>query len=192
MLYNISHLLAGIHYKYYFCKMRKLLFFSALFACFFVYAASMKSHSASQDGRQSAPFSTLINDRCYIRYDFGLSKINSVVVARNDAAYDVYISDDNMQHMSVRTVEATPVLNWAFETMTSELKNAVYNVSDSYIPMYSRLTYVSPDTAIVAVSSYMTVSGDDGLTEKLNNLEKTLVRIWTEYIMEHSQHFDKL
>ena len=184
MLYNISHLLAGIHYEYYFCKMRKLLFISALLACFFVYAASMNSHSASHEGWQSAPFGSLIDDRCYIRYDFGLSKINSVVVARNDTTYDVYISDDNMQHMSVRTVEATPVLNWAFETMPTELKDAAYNVYDSYIPMYSRLTYVSPDTSIVAVSSYMTVSGDDGLTEKLNNLEKSLVRIWTEYIME--------
>lgn len=79
------------------------------------------------------------NDKEYISYEFGFSKIISVYIVKNDTHCDVYISDGDKVNFST-TCETSPILNWAFEKAPIELSSARFVMNNTYEPFYRKLT----------------------------------------------------
>lgn len=126
------------------------------------------------------------NDSCNIRaicYEFGLSKIYTILIKEKDETQcDVYISDNTGQ-IFLTTCINTPILQWAFDEMSDEMINTKYVVDNEYKPFYYQLSLKKNGDKVVVSSSTMQIIDEDKLTKKIDELKSFIIKIWyAEYI----------
>lgn len=119
------------------------------------------------------------NDKEYISYEFGFSKIISVYIVKNDTHCDVYISDGNKVNFST-TCETSPILNWAFEKAPIELSSARFVMNNTYEPFYRKLTVMVNDAPIIIDSSSMRIIVNEAVAEKIDELKRFIVSLWID------------
>ncbi len=201
MLYNISHLLAGIHYEYYFCKMRKLLFISALLACFFVYAASMNSESYSDDYTPMASLRRTLPDSIYSQlenrpllfYSCGHYGYAWSIITQTDSSFRafsgrVYYNGDNQlteptdstRFDSVAMFSANEaLLKWGFDTLPSAGLKMKSLPRVPYVTIYQNLWVMdSCGGRVFASDNAATFSGADSVEFNSRFRKLSLIMHW--------------
>lgn len=119
------------------------------------------------------------NNKEYIRYEFGFSKINSVYIVKNDTLLDVYISDGNKVNFST-TCENSPILNWAFEKVPNESASIQFVINKEYEPLYYKLTIMVNGTPIIIDSSSTQIIGDEAIVDKIDELKRFILSLWID------------
>lgn len=127
------------------------------------------------------------NNKGYISYEFGFSKINSVYIVKNDTHLDVYISDGNKLNFST-TCEISPILNWAFEKAPNESSSVQFIMNKEYEPLYYKLTIMVNGTPIIIDSSSMRIIGNEVVVEKIDELKRFILSLWIDSL--ESQNSD--
>ena len=127
------------------------------------------------------------NNKEYISYEFGFSKINSVYIVKNDTYFDVYISDGDKLNISTKC-ESSPILNWAFEKAPNESSPVRFVMNKEYEPLYYKLTIMANGTPIIIDSSSMRIIGNEAVVEKIDELKRFILSLWIDSL--ESQNSD--
>lgn len=128
------------------------------------------------------------NEECII-YEFGFSKIISVYIVKNDAHFDVYISDGNKVNLYT-SCEMSPILNWAFEKAPNEIAAIQIVENKDYKPLYYKLTVMVESDPIVIDTSAMRIIGNEAFVEKVDELKRFIISLWMNYL--DAQNDDKI
>lgn len=123
--------------------------------------------------------SDIRNNKEYIIYEFGFSKISSVYIIKNETHFDVYISDGNRVNFST-TDEIPPILNWAFDKAPNELASARFNKNYKFEPLYYKLAVVVNDTAFIIDSSNLRIIGNESFEKKIDELKSFILGLWID------------
>lgn len=132
-----------------------------------------------RDSEKIGDFYEVYNDEEYITYEFGLTKLNSVYLVKDDAHIDVYISDGNNIIFST-TCKMSPILDWAFENASKELATAQYVTNNEYKPMYYKLTVMVDRVQTIIESSSMQIAGMPSVVDKINELKSFIIGLWAD------------
>lgn len=128
-----------------------------------------------------------INDadstRKYICYEIVGAKKYNVFIAEGDSVCDVFITDNRDRCVST-TCKKTPVLRWAFEEMSVELKNAEYTTNDDYQLFYYQLLLLEDGRQTFVESTRKSIVGENVLAKRLSELEQFLVRCWASEFVD--------
>lgn len=122
-----------------------------------------------------------------IRYDFGISELNTVIVAKKDSVCDVLISDRNDQRTVRLNMISTSLLDWAFNDMIHEIKDVKYHTSKDYLPYFYQITFMDRGDVTLVTSSYRYVIGDEELSTKLDGIKKFLVGLWIDTLCKNKE-----
>lgn len=128
-----------------------------------------------------------VNNKEYISYEFGFSKINSVYIVKNDTHLDVYVSEGNKVNFSTMC-EISPILIWAFEKAPKESSSLRFVMDKEYKPLYYKLTIMVNDTPIIIDSSSMRIIGNETVVKKIDELKRFILSLWIDSI--ESQNSD--
>lgn len=126
----------------------------------------------------------------YLIYRFGISRIVTVKVEKNEEGYSIFLCDDNDGERCIKTIkERVPVLEWAFKYMPLELENVEYETSDIYSDVYYQLSIVRGDIETIVCSPYLKIVGNKDLIEKVDELKKYIVEIWAEGFLNSQAYY---
>ncbi len=153
----------------------KFFLFLILFSIFC--AKSLYSNGLTSEPEGFIGFCGAGNNKWYIRYEFGFSKISSVYLIKNETHLDVYISDGNKVNFST-TCETSPIINWAFDKMPNESASVRFVMNKKYEPLYHKLTIMVNGTPIIIDSSAMRTIGNEDFAEKIDELKRFIISLW--------------
>ncbi|MDE6334903.1 MAG: hypothetical protein K2L77_09695 [Muribaculaceae bacterium] len=114
----------------------------------------------------------------YICYEFGLSRIITIIVIKETENYKVLIPDCCVRKIIETTAYDSSILDWAFNRMSVELKNSDYIIDDSYKPYYYKLSYITKNQKVLATITSMESFGEIGFVYNLDKLRTYLVELW--------------
>lgn len=144
-------------------------------------------YSESLDGVDCDPFLREVRNMPYIRYDFGISELNTVIVTKKDSVCDVLIYDRNDQRTVKLNLITTPLLDWAFNDMINEIKDVKYHTSNDYLPYFYQIMYIDKGEMTLVTSSYRYVIGDEELSSKLDRIKTFLVGLWIDTLCKNKE-----
>lgn len=122
----------------------------------------------------------------FLRYDFGISKLNSIIIVNSDTVFDVYILDANLNSVGKATVEKGTILDRLFGDPNQMLKGIDYLSIDSYNPLYYKLSYINNNTEFLLDSNCKKIVGNNQLYLYITSLKEFLIELWAkELFLNH-------
>lgn len=142
-------------------------------------AQSSYSNGFTGDAEEFIDFYGVGDNKGFIIYEFGFSKINSVYIVKKNTHLDVYISDGNKVSFST-SCEMSPILNWAFEKAPEELAAVRFVTNEEYEPLYYKLTIMVDCAPIIIDSSSMRIIGKEAVVKKIDELKRYIISLWID------------
>lgn len=117
----------------------------------------------------------------YIIYRFGISRIVTVKVEKNEDGYDIFLCGEKDGQRCIKIINGRiPILEWAFKDMLLELENVEYKESNIYSEVYHQLSIVGDNIETTVCSPYLEIVGNEYFIEKIEDLKKYIIEIWAE------------